>query len=77
MNRDIPNGLIEDQAALALRDGASVESATNLSHAISLKRIADVLAAGELPGGLYSQITQLAWEAGQNLGRGFDVGRSI
>jgi hypothetical protein len=45
------------------------------STAVSLKRIADALTSGELPGGLHAQITHLAWEAGQNFGRGVEIGR--
>ena len=39
----IPNGLIEDVAAEALRKPVRVETAIGLSIAISLKRIADML----------------------------------
>ena len=46
-----------------------------LSLAVSMRRIADAVASGSLPEGLHSQITHLAWEAGQSFGRGVELGR--
>lgn len=40
---ELPNGLIENAAALAIKEGLSVESGLSLSIAISQKRIADAL----------------------------------
>lgn len=40
---EIPNGLIEEAAALAIKEGLSVEAGLSLSRAISQKRIADAL----------------------------------
>lgn len=40
---DLPNGIIEDEAAVAIKDGLSVENGLRLSAAMSLKRIADRL----------------------------------
>ena len=39
----IPNGLIEDEAAICIKIGLSVENGLRLSIAISQKRIADRL----------------------------------
>jgi hypothetical protein len=40
---ELPNGLIEDEAALAIKEGLSVEAGLSLSSAISLKRLADAV----------------------------------
>ena len=39
----LSNGLVEEAAAQAIKDGVSVENGLALSQAISLKRIADRL----------------------------------
>ena len=53
----------------------TIEAQLLTSIAISLKRIADAITSGSLPEGLHQQITHLAWEAGQNFGRGAEQGR--
>lgn len=40
---EFPNGMVEDAAALAIKEGLSVESGLAFSQAVSLKRIADAL----------------------------------
>jgi hypothetical protein len=40
---ELPNGMVEDAAALAIKEGLSVESGLAFSQAISLKRIADAM----------------------------------
>lgn len=64
---------LEPEAA-QIADG---QTAAAVSQAISLKRIADALAglaSGDL-GPLHAAMTHMAWEAGQSLGRGFEIGR--
>lgn len=60
---------------LSGRDQVTVgDTHIQLSIAISLKRLADVLASGSLEG-LHGTITNMAWEAGRNFAAGQGTGR--
>jgi hypothetical protein len=67
-----PDARLADREA---RNAAPGEHEIELSKAVSLKRIADALTGGTLPDGLHAAVTHMAWEAGQNFGRGIELGR--